>query len=205
MNLSKKSKILIIFLLSFITLSIAISLFFVMSYRSWVSDFENDIPSNELVTKGENNNIEEIEEEIKELNYILDDTVALELTTQEVSSLLLNSLQENEALDVDAVYIKPIEKGKWEIYLKIKILDKISMWIMLDMRKEERETAEIFVKDLYISQYSLTQMGFESVIANINQSLSSALITAEENGFVGRTFDNIELLETVLVLKLSKY
>jgi transcriptional regulator NrdR family protein len=46
----------------------------------------------------------ELENRIQELNYTLEDTIALELTTKEVSSLLMKSFSENDFVNVEGIY-----------------------------------------------------------------------------------------------------
>jgi hypothetical protein len=46
---------------------------------------------------------------------------------------------------------------------------------------------------------------FPSILTKINQGIAEALVTANENGFVGRTFENIELQEDQLVVKGTLY
>lgn len=204
----KISKGLKIFLISFFLIILFVAgpiLYFYFSYISWQKNFENDIPSSELVTESNNNDITKIEDRVDELNYTLDETVALELSPLDVSALIFNSLQNNNAFNVEEVYTDPIEKGQWFIDIKVKILDKVEVWCLLDVRKDDRETAEIYLNDIYIGKYSLEKLGFDSVINNVNSALSSALISVDENGLVGRSIDNIELLDTELVAKLVKY
>jgi hypothetical protein len=174
------------------------------SYIKWEESFENSIPSDELITK-ENNDTKELENRIQELNYTLEDTIALELTTKEVSSLLMKSFSENDFVNVEGIYIEPIEEGYWRIHMKVSLMKKFSVWSSLDVRKDDRQTAEIYLSDIYIWRYSLKNFGIESKIESINSSITSALITVEENGFVGRSIDNIELLESRMVIKLTSY
>jgi hypothetical protein len=189
--------ILVIFLIFILTI-----LFLILSYNSWQKDFETQIPDN-AVTK--DFSMDTLEEKISESVYSGEETVALELTTEEVSSLILNSFQGNDSFNITSVYIEPLERGRWQVYLKLRILDKKEIWTALTIRKEDRETAEIFLEDIYIGKYSITIFGGGKLIEKINEALTSALVTTEENGFLGRMLENIELLETGMVVRMEQY
>jgi hypothetical protein len=205
MKLGKGFKIFLISSSFVIILTAGVILYFYFSYKSWEKEFESKISSNELVTENNNNDLTELEEKIEEINYTLDDTVALELTPVEVSTLVFNSLKNNNAFDVEEIYTDPIEKGRWYLDVKIKILEKVDIWCLLDIRKDERETAEIYLKDIYIGKYSLENLGFDSIVNNVNTALSSSLVSVDENDLSERSIDNIELLETEMVVKLTKF
>ena len=192
--------ILITFFLILVTIT-----YMIFSYRLWQEDFEKDIPSQELVMSTEGKEKENLEEKIDDILYSSEETAILELSTMEVSSLLLDSFQGNESLDIEVVYIDPIEKGRWDVYFKTNLLEKISIWVRIKARKENRETAEIFVEDVLIGKYSLKSLGLSNSVEKMNGALSSALITVEENGFVGRTIENIELLDSGMVIRLERY
>lgn len=198
----KVFKIVAISLLVLLLLIISFFTYLLLSYSSWHGDFEKDI-NIESLNEDVGNNL--IEEKIEEISSRSDDTVILELSTEEISFLILESFQGNESLDIENVYISPIEKGRWNIYMKVRVLEKRALWVGIKMRKEDRETAEIFAEDILIGEYSLESLGLDGLIDRINEALSSALLTVEENGFVGRTFENIELLDTGLILRLEKY
>jgi len=196
----------------FLILTLTISLFLIISivyitfsYLSWQKDFEKNIPSQELITPIDEGEKEGLEEKIDSIVFSVEDTVVLELSTIEVSSLILDSFQGKEALNIEAVYVDPIEKGRWDIYFKTNFLEKTFLWVEVKVRKENRETAEIFVEDVLIGKYSFKSLGLNVLVGRINRALSSALITVEENGFVGRTIENIELLDSGMVIRLERY
>jgi hypothetical protein len=180
-------------------------IYFIFSYKSWSKNFEQSIPEGELVQYVDKDVLKDIETKIEEITYSSEDTAILELTPVEVSYLTLNSFQENGLVSLSSVYTQPVEKGRWNLYLKTKIFNKLEMWLELKVRKEERETAEIFFEDILVGGNSLKSFGASNIITKANATLSSALVTAEENGFVGRTLTNIELLLEGLVIKMERY
>ena len=201
-------KILKIFLFSTLTvflLLVIVVAHMVFSYRSWQRDFEKKISPQELVESIDMEEKERLEEKIADVMSSIGDTSVLELSTIEVSSLMLNSFQGNEFLNIEGVYIDPMERGRWDVYFKTDFLEKVSAWVKIKIRKEDRETAEIFVEDVLIGTYSFKSLGLNKLVEEINQALSSALITVGENGFVGRTLENIELLDSEIVIRLEKY
>lgn len=180
-------------------------IYFVFSYKSWEKDFERNMSSENLVQSLDSQIVESIAKKIESAAYSQEDTSILELTPKEVSHLMLSSFQDNQAVSLSAVYIQPAEKGRWNVFLKVKILNKVPVWIESKLRKEERETAEVFVEDIQIGDYSLRSFGFENLVDKANNALSSALVTVEENGFIGRTLENIELLDSGLIVRLERY
>ncbi len=198
-------KILLISVLVILFFAIISAIYLICSYNSWEKNFENSISSENIVTSTDTLQEENLEKKIEEITYSSDETVVLELSPAEVSSLILSSFQGNESLELSSVYTEPVEKGRWNVFLKIRVLDKFSVWTEAKIRKEDRETAEIFIEDILIGKCSLNSFGMNSTVEKANKALSSALITAEENGFVGRAFKNIELLDSGLVVRLEKY
>ncbi len=201
----KSSKILLSsLLLIFIILVLSIA-YFVFSYKSWEKDFEKNISSENLVQSPDSGITKGINEKIESAAYLDENTSILELTPKEVSYLILDSFQQSQTVSLCSVYIQPIEKGRWNIFLKVKILNKIPVWVESKLRKEERETAEVFFEDILIGNYSLKSFGLKNFVDKANNALSSALVTAEENGFVGRTLKNVELLDSGLIVRLERY
>jgi len=201
-------KILKIFLILILTIFLSLIIFItytISSYRSWQKDFEGNIPSQELVTSIDVDDEKTLKKKIEHMTSSINNTVILEISTTEVSSLILDSFQGNEFFDINAVYIEPMEKGRWDIYLKTNFLEKISVWVEIKVRKENRETAEIFAEDILVGPFALKSFGLSNLVGRVNEALSFALITVEENGFVGRTLENIELLDSGMIIRLEKY
>jgi hypothetical protein len=66
------------------------------------------------------------------------------------------------------------------------------------------QTAQLYVTDFKMQGINIGRV-FPSVISNINQGLAQALVTVNENRFVGRKFENIELQEDRMIVKGSLY
>lgn len=201
----KLFNILLISVLVILLFAIITAIYLIFSYNSWKKNFESNISSENIVTSTDTIEAENLEKKIEKVTYSSDETVVLELSPAEVSSLIFGSFQGNESLELLSVYTRPVEKGRWNVFLKINVLNKFPVWVEVEIRKEDRETAEIFLEDILIGKYSLNSFGMSNTVEKANKALSSALITAEENGFVGRTFKNIELLDSGLVVRLEKY
>ena len=201
----KTPNIVLLLLLTVLILLISVVAFLFFSYRSWAVNFEEDMYTENFVSSLKEDEIKEINGRIEDSINSQNETIVLELSVRETAILMMQSFQKNEVFELDGIYIEPVEKGLWNIFLKIKISEKISLWTEIKMKKENRETAELFLEDLLVGGYSLKTFGFADTISDINQSLSSSLVTVVENNFTGRRIQNIELLETGLVARLEKY
>lgn len=136
--------------------------------------------------------------------FILSDskTEFVTFTTEEVISVLKSNIQVGESAQVEDLCVLS-SKGMWSVYLKYRLGKVPVPWIVLDIVKDDRETAEIYVKDLYIGGYLTPKIFSKKIIVEINKGISDAIILVNENSFLGRNIKNIELLEERVVIKGS--
>lgn len=188
-----KISFLILFLISILAIG-----FLLYKYISWEKSFvqqEEVLCVNDISNGGD-----DIEEKIK--NFILSNekTESFELTEEEVLFFLNDNIDTAGNLEIRDMCLVS-EEGVWTVYIKIKA-DILNLpWIAMDVVKDERETAELFVDDIYVGDMPLPEFISKSLLLEINKGITDALILVNENSFLGREIQNIELLEQNVVIK----
>jgi hypothetical protein len=66
------------------------------------------------------------------------------------------------------------------------------------------QTAQLYTTNFKVQGISVGNI-FPSMVSSINQGIAEALVTVNENRFVGRKFENIELEDDQLIVKGSLY
>lgn len=201
----KVFKTLLLFLLSTIIILLVIGFVSYLRYSKWkeedlskqgitcISDIQNNSSFSEdlgLV----------IEDKIKK--FALSDTKTdfIVLTEEEMLYLLSENFTEVGDIKIEDICIKPSE-GVWQLYLKSKY-KKISLpWLVLDIVKDNIETAEVYIKEVYVGDLELPSFLEARVREDFNRGISDGIIMLNENDFLGRRIDNIELLEDRLIFK----
>lgn len=195
--------ILLILLLLFI-------FFLIIKSHSWKKEFQSNINSQYMT-----NSTTENDEKMKQLNekiekYVMneEDVAFVSFTPVEIAQVVYNSLSEmtkDSEFDISNVYIQPSD-SMWELCALMNSEDifSINIWICTDISKDNMQTAQLYVTDFKMQGINIGRV-FPSVISNINQGLAQALVTVNENRFVGRKFENIELQEDRMIVKGSLY
>ncbi len=122
----------------------------------------------------------------------------MELKPNEFGGLAIQILN---TYSVEEVYIYPTS-GIWKIYVKTR-LKSFPIWISIDLNKDSMQTAQLYVTNVSIGPYSVGQ--YFNIQESINTGIADALLTANENGFLGRYLENVELMEDLVVVKGSRY
>ena len=65
------------------------------------------------------------------------------------------------------------------------------------------QTAQLYITDIYVGPFSMR--GYSKWVEKVNRGIADSIVTLNENGFVGRYLENIELLESNIVVKGSRY
>jgi hypothetical protein len=151
---------------------------------------------------------EESEKRIDEYILSTESTDSLSLTPAEVGHTVFASLAQmvqESLVGITHLYIEP-SKSVWNVCARAQLREakNFNIWICTDIRKDNIETAQIYIDEIKVQGINIGTM-FPSTITKINQGIAEALVTANENGFVGRVFENIELLEEELIIKGSLY
>ena len=141
-----------------------------------------------------------IEDKIKK--FALSDTKTdfIVLTEEEMLYLFSENFTEEGDIKVEDICIKPSE-GVWQLYLKSKY-KKVSLpWLVLDIVKDNIETAEVYIREVHVGDLELPSFLEARVREDFNRGISDGIIMLNENDFLGRRIDNIELLEDRLIFK----
>jgi len=176
--------------------------YFVMRYSAWHKEFflnENVtcISDEEFVVEEKEINIAD---RIK--NFVLSDLFSefVTFSRKEMLYLLKDSMSTISGLDVQDVCLVS-DKGVWKVYAHSKIRSLQLPWVGVDIVKDNRETAELYSKNIYIGDMKVPEVLSRKPLEKINKGISDALILVTENGFLGKTIENIDLLKDSIVIK----
>ncbi len=171
-------------------------------YRDWEEDFESNINVDYLI---DSKSIEEVEldERIVKFTLSLLDTESLSLEVKEIGSILFTTVDSylGEEIPLKKIYIEPQDKV-WNIYLKVGYKD-VEVWFGFDINKDDIQSAQLYTKNVYIGPFEIGR--YTNLVSMINKGIGESIVTLNENGFVGRYIENIELLDEGIVLKGSRY
>ena len=196
-----------IVLLSILAIFILLLVAVFIKTRIWRNSFEESIRSEYVVNSiVESKNIINEKLEI----YILSEEEVdfVEFSPKEISQYLFNILTEmtdGTSINILEIYTRP-EDNIWNIcgLVNISRLAEISSWVCIDVTKDSTQTAQLYVKNITIDGINIGKI-YPPILTKINQGIAEALVTANENGFVGRILENIELQKTKVVIKGSIY
>lgn len=173
-----------------------------LKYRSWEEEFESNMDTQFEIAMED---VKETSFNEKLAQFVLStsDTEFLQLEVQEAGVLLLTTLEQymQEGSTVERIYILP-SKSRWEIYADIEY-GSVSIWVSLDINKDDIQSAQIYTKNVYVGPFNVSR--YFNIVNLINKGIGESIVTLNENGFVGRYIENIELLEDSIVLKGSRY
>ena len=203
----KVLKIFGIIILFILLILLSLILYFVISFRSWEKGFVANANPQYMV-----NESLDLQEVVQEgiADYILSgsDTEFIEFTPEQVGQVIYGSVSEilgDTPIELSNIYVEP-SKGVWSVCGRFASLEmeKLYAWVCIDVAKDDVQTAQLYLEDIHIQNISASKV-YPKAITLANQGLAEALLTANENGFVGRIFENIELLDDMIVVKGSLY
>ena len=193
-------------LLILIILIILISLFLYIKSNLWSREFEQNLEKGYLAEESFTQD-QEINTKIEK--YILSEqkTDSVSFTPKETGKIIYASLTDTldtESIEILKIYIQPTD-GMWKICANIaqRKNRKINAWICTAITKDTMETAQIYITEISIQGIPISKM-FPTVVVRVNQGIAEALVTINENTFVGRSFENIELQEDEFIVKGQK-
>jgi len=200
--MKKFLKVLTIIILSILIILFAIVIILFIKSKTWERNFQSEMNPHYLV----NDSIlpEEFDRRVEEYILSKESTDFLTLSPEEVGHTVFGSLAqmvEESVLETTNVYIEP-SKGVWKICARARLRDvrNVYAWVCADVTKDDMQTAQIYLKNLEIQGIDIGKIYPGSLIM-INQGIAEAVVIANENGFVGRVFENMELLEDELIIK----
>ena len=179
-----------------------ISLLLIRNYKNWESKFERNIYENNLaILPYESGG--EIEMKIAKFTLSDENTESLVLSPYEFANLILITSRGyfDKEITVERVYIES-ENFRWNVYMEF-VYKEYSVWFSVDLNKDDIQTAQLFITDVYLGNYPLGK--YFGLADQINMGIANSLLTVNENGFSGRYLENIELMEEKIVVKGSRY
>lgn len=195
-------------LLLFLLVILALTVIAFVSYRRYSKWEETELSKPGIIctsdiaqeSSGEEGLGAVIEDKIKK--FALSDTKTdfVVLTENEMLYLFLENFTNEGDVKVEDICLKP-SKGIWQLYLKTKY-EKISLpWLVLDIVKDNIETAEVYVREVHLGDLEFPAFLESWVRDDLNRGISDGIIMLNENNFLGRRIDNIELLEDRVIFK----
>lgn len=201
------SKIPLSLFLLFLFIGVIFPIIQIRRYARWKeNDFENQASLICLNTLYEEKGVEEFEEEVEEKikTFTLSDsrTDFVVLTKEEVLHVVSTNIQSGESIVIKDLCLLPAQ-GVWQLYIKYEYGNITLPWIVMDVVKDSRETAELYISNIWIGDTSLPGFLERKIIVETNRGISDAVIMLNENRFLGRVVENIELLDERVVFKGS--
>jgi hypothetical protein len=204
--MKKVLNIITVTILSILIVLVILAIFLFFKSKIWEREFQSNINPDFLVS--DSTLSEDFNQRVEK--YILsdDNTEFLSLSPQEVGHTIFGSLAQMVAesnLEITNVYVEPNETV-WMVCARTRLKDvrNLYAWVCTDITKDDMQTAQIYLSNLEVHGINVSDI-YPKSLTMINQGIAEALVTANENGFVGRVFENIELLEEELIIKGSRY
>lgn len=184
----------------FLLLLIFLFIFLTGMYLLWEREFSSNLSSKSCVS---NNQVKEIsfDERIRNFVFSSDRSDYIQFTKGEILYLISSELKKEEGDIVVKDMCVDSSKGVWKVYLNLTVAGIKNVWFIFDIIKDDRETAELYVDNLYLGNFQLPSFISSSLKEKINKGISDAIVLVNENSFSGRSITNIELLEEDIVVK----
>lgn len=193
-----KKTFLTIFL--FVLATILFSLAFVVyNYFTWRNEY---IEQNDSVICSEDIEDEDysIEEKVKAFVLSFEKSDFVSFTPEEILQLMNENIVLSGNLKLQGICLEPND-SHWKVYFNTKLGFINIPWIGLNVVKEKRETAELYVDEILLGGLKIPQLFVEKIISDINMGISDGVVLMNENSFLGRTIVNIELMKENVVVK----
>jgi hypothetical protein len=179
---------------------------FLFRYSRWASEVSNEKVNESQIVCTSSLDKEQLQEETEEKvrSFILSDskTDFVVFSVEETLYSVSSNIEGGQSLEVDDICLEPSE-GRWNVYLKYKYSSVGLPWVVMDLVKDKRETAELYVSEVKVGDNEIPKIFRQRVISDINKGISDAVIMLNENRLLGRRIENIELLDDKVVFKGS--
>lgn len=191
-------KLLRIFFLTIFLLLIFLISFYILKYRRWEKEFfqKKELRCLQNIEVDQ----EKVGEKFKKFVLSNNKTEFVVLDTDEVIYILEGSIKKGKEVLLKDLCILS-SKGVWTILVKHEVKGVTMPWLVLNIVKDDRETSEIYVKDLSIGDTLLPFGVGKKMERNINKGIREAITLLNENEFLGREIKNIELIEEKVVIR----
>lgn len=186
-------------LLIIFVIIIGILIYPVVSYLLWQKTFQDN--TSQMYCSMELTETISLDEKFKDFVLSQDTTTFVELSPEETLSLL-KSTDIISGGDINNICIEPNSKV-WNIYVKISLQGIQLPWVKLQIAKDTMETAQLYIANIYIGNLLVPESFSASIKQQLNKGISDALTLVNENNFLGRKIQNIELLTNKIVVKGS--
>jgi len=193
----------ILILISIATIGVLIFLgYMYFEYRNWEKLFEKEI-NTIFVIDTQRANKTDLGEKISTFALSTKDVEFLELKVEEIGSEIFKTLDTylGEKINLEKIYIVP-SYSKWIIYSQVKY-ERVLVWFSFDVNKDNIQSAQIYVTEINVGPFKVSD--YTNWVDAVNTGIADSIVTLNENGLVGRYIENIELLNTSVVLKGSRY
>lgn len=188
-----------IFLIVFAFLLLFLIASFITRYFLWQGHFESNI--NQLVCVSNSSEDVSFDKKVEDFVLSSDKTSFIELTPADVVSLLKNASKSDDIKINDLCAIP--DNGQWRLYIRATIQGVVMPWFAIDVAKDNMETAQLYISDIYIGDWEVPEQIANGIKQRVNMGISDALVLVNENNFLGRKIENIELLKEKVVIKGS--
>jgi hypothetical protein len=168
-----------------------------ISYLLWQKQFQAKMP--EMSCSSNTSDIMTLDDKFKKFVLSEEDVTFIELSPDEVLSLLMNTNIISGG-EVEGICIEP-NSGIWNIFAKVSLQGVNLPWIRVDIAKDTMETAQLYVANIYVGNILVRENMAKGLKEQLNRGISDALILVNENSFLGRKIQNIELLNNKMVVK----
>lgn len=192
-------KFLKLFFLGLLVIILAAIAYPVINYFSWQKTFQSQL--SQLVCKSNTESISNLDDKFKEFVMSDEDITYVELSVPEVLTLV-EGTQIVEGAQLQNLCVLPNE-GIWTLYLKFSIQNINMPWVRVDIAKDNMETAQLYVKNIYVGDFTLPQKFDQNLKTSLNNGISDSITVVNENNFLGRKIQNIELLKDSIIVKGS--
>ena len=189
-------KIFVIFLLLLIFVPILLT----GIYLLWERDFSSNLSNKSCVS---NNSIKDISLDDRIRNFVLSSNRSdyIKFTKGEILYLISSGFGKEDSEIIVKDMCVDSSKGNWGVYLNMTVLGIENVWFIFDVIKDNRETAELYIDNLYLGNFHLPSFVCSILKEKIKKGISDAIILVNENSFSERSITNIELLEEDIVIK----
>lgn len=192
--MQKAFKVLLIIFLVFISLIIIP----IIIYFIWLMSFNRNLSEKICLSNTKLENVS-FDSRIKEFAFSTERSAYIQFTDAELLPLLSSTIENGfQQSSVKNICIDT-DDGKWKVY--INLLGKDVLWFMFDVIKDDRETAELYVDNLYIGNMPIPSFICNSIKQAVNKGISDAVLLVNENSFSGREITNIQLQDGKVILK----
>lgn len=192
------------FILSLVGILFAITMVFYSQYSEWGDAFESQHLSDEYLMVNSDYSNEVLDSAKEKLTAFQESNEELDFVefSDEEFILLINEIVETslpEGYSIDRYYIDSND-GSWDIYVQLRRGETVLPWLIFTLSKDDIETAELFVADIKVGDRSISDIGLQFVIDDINEGYSEAILTINESYLTKRRWENITLqLKNVII------